>query len=459
VSYQINASAVVSENINLTNLAAGGSFTHNFSTPVDLAPVGIYSIKVMVDRPSDPVVANNSLTRVIRQLSNAPLVLNPTWLDNFDQLPKQTWVQNQMGLDGSDRYDFSFVNSLGRLRSYINNGMSYSGDRALTMDVSYTLGGGNTNYLIGTYNLSNYSLSDELRLDFRYKQHGQLSNANNRVWIRGNDAAPWIQAYDLFANQAALGAYKSASALELSDLLAANGQSFSSSFQIRWGQWGQYQTGDDWSGAGYTLDDVKLYTVGDDIQLTRIDEPAVQSCVAGSSTSVKVTVRNSVGSTRTNIPVRMQLNGGAVVTESIASIAGNTSIQYTFNQTLNLSATGSNVLKVWVDQPGDSYRENDTVSQSIRVLPVVTSYPYLQDFESGASDWFSGGVNASWEMGTPNSYRIKGAGSGSKAWKTRLAGSYNDNEFSYLYSPCFNVSGLTAPMLRPGCDSVHLVRG
>ncbi|RYZ23645.1 MAG: T9SS type A sorting domain-containing protein, partial [Chitinophagaceae bacterium] len=39
------------------------------------------------------------------------------------------------------------------------------------------------------------------------------------------------------------------------------------------------------------------------------------------------------------------------------------------------------------------------------------------------------------------------AASGSKAWKTGLAGNYNDEEYSYLYSPCFNISGLTAPML------------
>ena len=447
LSCRINSGATVSENINLTNLGAGGTYTHNFTSTADLSGVGTYTISVAVERPGDPVAANNSLTRVVRQLNNTPMVLNPVWVDNFDQLPKQTVVQNQMGLEGSDRYDFSFVNSLGRLRSFINSGMSYSGDRALTMDVSYTTGGGNTNYLIGTYNLSNYSLSDEVRLDFRYKQHGQLSNANNRVWIRGNDAAPWIQAYDLFANQLALGVYKSAQALELSDLLAANGQSFSSSFQIRWGQWGQYQTADDWSGAGYSLDDVKLYTVGDDIQLLRIDEPAVQSCTSGSNIAVKVTVRNSVGSARTNIPIRMQVNGGAIVTESIASLAANTSMQYTFNQTVSLANTGSNVLKVWVDLSADSYRDNDTITQTIRVLPVVSAYPYVQDFETSASDWFAGGVNASWELGTPNSYRIKGTGSGTKSWKTRLAGSYNDNEFSYLYSPCFNVSGLTAPML------------
>ncbi|HYM94345.1 MAG TPA: T9SS type A sorting domain-containing protein, partial [Chitinophagaceae bacterium] len=34
-----------------------------------------------------------------------------------------------------------------------------------------------------------------------------------------------------------------------------------------------------------------------------------------------------------------------------------------------------------------------------------------------------------------------------KAWKTRLSGNYNDQEFSYLYSPCYDVSGLANPTL------------
>ncbi len=445
-SYQVNAAAPVVENINLTSLAAGATYLHVFAVPADLSAAGTYTIRVSVDRPGDPVAANNTVTHRVRQLMNAPLVLAPGWLDNFDALPRQELVQAQMGLEGSDRYDFSFLNTQGRLQTFINSGMSFSGERALTMDMRVPTAGGNTNYLIGTYNLSNYNTTDEIRLDFRFKQHGQLNNANNRVWIRGNDAAPWIQAYDLFANQAALGVYQRASGIELSDLLAANGQTFSSSFQIRWGQWGQYPATDDLGGAGYSIDDVQLYTVGDDIQLVRIDEPIAQPCANGQSAVVKVTVRNTVGQSRSNVPIRMQLNGGAIITESIPVIAGNTTIQYTFSQSLTLSLDGANVLRVWSDLSSDAYRVNDSLRTVIRVLPVVTSYPYVQDFES-ASDWYPDGLNSSWQLGVPDSYRIKGTGSGIKSWKTRLKGQYNDSEFSYLYSPCFNLSGLTAPML------------
>ena len=446
LSYQVNSGAIVAENLNLTNLASGGTFVYSFTTPANLSAVGTYSIRVQVLRAGDPVSANNELTSTVRQLSNAPLLLSPAWVDNFEALPKQEIIQSQMGLIGSDRYDFSFLNSQGRLRTYVNSGMSFSGERALTMDVRFPVGGGNTNYLIGTYNLSNYTLSDEVRLDFRYKHHDQLSNANNRVWIRGNDAAPWILAYDLFANQAPLGAYRAATGIEVSDLLAANGQQFSSSFQIRWGQWGQYLAADDWSGAGYSIDDVRLYTVGDDVQLVRIEEPLAAVCGLGQSIPVKVTVRNSLGQARINVPVRMRLGNGSIVSEQIPSIAANGTTTYTFTQSLSLNSAQSDVLTVWVDLPNDSYRSNDTAQIAVRALPIVSSFPYVQDFESG-SDWYVGGVNPSWELGVPASNRIKGTGSGMKSWKTRLKGQYNDSEFSYLYSPCMNLSGLTTPML------------
>ncbi|MBM3432328.1 MAG: T9SS type A sorting domain-containing protein [Bacteroidetes bacterium] len=446
LTYQINGGSIVTENTTLNNLAPGASIGFDFATPANLSAAGTYTLQVTVLRPNDPVAANNVMTQTVRQLNNQPLNLTTPWLDGFDALPKQELVQAQMGLNGSDRYDFSFLNAQGRLRTFINSGMSFSGERTLTMDVRLPVGGGNTNYLTGTYNLSNYTLSNDVRLDFRYKHHGQVSNANNRVWIRGNDAAPWIQAYDLFANQAELGTYQSVTAIELSDLLAANGQTFSSSFQIRWGQWGQYSAADEWSGAGYSLDDIRLYMVGDDIQLLRIEEPLVQICAPGQGLAVKVMVQNSGTQLRTNVPIRLQVNNGSVVSEAIPSLAPNATVSYIFTQLLNLTGTVNPVLKVWVDLSGDSYRANDSLQTTIRVLPVVSAYPYVQDFESG-SDWYPAGNLSTWELGIPESYRIMGTGSGVKSWKTRLKGQYNDNEWSYLYSPCFNLSGLTSPML------------
>jgi hypothetical protein len=71
----------------------------------------------------------------------------------------------------------------------------------------------------------------------------------------------------------------------------------------------------------------------------------------------------------------------------------------------------------------------------------------LENFESGNGSWYAEGVRSSWEYGTPVSNKINSAASGSKAWKTRLAGNYNDLELSYLYSPCFDISSMTNPTL------------
>jgi len=49
--------------------------------------------------------------------------------------------------------------------------------------------------------------------------------------------------------------------------------------------------------------------------------------------------------------------------------------------------------------------------------------------------------------GPPVKTIINKAANGTKCWVTSLTGNYNDNELSYLYSPCFDLSGLAHPIL------------
>ena len=51
------------------------------------------------------------------------------------------------------------------------------------------------------------------------------------------------------------------------------------------------------------------------------------------------------------------------------------------------------------------------------------------------------------KYGTPSKTVINKAANGTKAWVTSLTGNYKNNELSYLYSPCFDLSGLTQPVL------------
>ncbi|MES1214365.1 MAG: S8 family serine peptidase [Bacteroidota bacterium] len=450
VSYSVNGGLTVSEVITSPGIIPGGTLTHTFAAPINMSAVGSYQVKASVFYPGDGVSQNDTITKFFKQLDNPALNLTTTFLDDIETAAPQTITSNQIGMQGLDRYDFVNNTAYGRVSTFVNSGISYSGTKALTLDADRYVAAGNTDSLTGIFNLSSYdAATDDIRFDFRYKNHGQNPNAANKVWIRGNDQQPWIEIYDLYANQNDIdGSFKLVPNIEIADSLAAHSQNFSSSFQVRWGQWGKIMAASNDGSAGYTFDDIRLYKVINDIQLLSIDTPIVSSCGINANTPVKVTVHNSAKTTISAIPIVLKVDGVIITTASIASIAGNASIQYTFTSTIPAFAIqGNHTVQVWVDLNSDSYHNNDTASITLTNLPMISSFPYLENFESGNGNWHSAGKINSWEYGTPSSIKINRAASGTKAWKTRLAGNYEDLEYSYLYSPCFNISGMTAPTL------------
>src|SRR5690606_13133586 len=96
-------------------------------------------------------------------------------------------------------------------------------------------------------------------------------------------------------------------------------------------------------------------------------------------------------------------------------------------------AKGTHELNIWIDVLGDTYRKNDSIlNYEFHNLPLITEYPYEEDLEDNDGYWYSGGINNSWQYGVPNAPKINTAASGTKVWATNLAGTYNDNELSFL---------------------------
>lgn len=452
-SYSINGGTPVTDAAVTPAINAGATYDYTFAAPIDLSAAGTYNIHFEVARTGgDPVAYNDTLLVQIKQLNNPAVTLPFT--DDIEATANQLVLVRQMGLQGADRYDFANSTAAGRLRTFISTGMAYSGTKAITLDADkYNAGTSDT--LTATFNLAAYdATTQDLRLDFRYKNHGQGSHATNKVWIRGSDVNNWIEAFDLAANQSEVdGSYKLSSSLQVSDLLknAIPAQNFSTSFQVRWGQYGQYSAADNSGYAGYSFDDIKLYTATDDMQLLSIDTPVVNSCNLGAAVPVKITVRNNSEAALANVPVQYSINGGAPVIETItASIPANSNYQYTFTATANLSANGTYLLAARVAQTTDSYDVNDTLSRTVintLLITVTNASPYLEQFEANNGNWYTGGKNSSWEYGTPATYKLTRAANGTKAWKTGIQSKYKDAELSYLYSPCFDISAVTSPAL------------
>jgi len=448
--YYVGGSLIVEDVVSATVLPQA-TYTHTFSVPYDFSITGNYILKVEVENATgiDPVSSNNSITDTIRQLNNGPITL--PFIDNLESAVPRQYFKNRYGIEGLDRYDFSNTDPYGRLSTFLTSGMAYSGSKSLIMDFSAWNGGiGSDNLVVGTYNLNGVdAVTRDMRLDFQFKSHGEdVISPINKIWVRGDDTKPWIEAFTLSSNGNVPGVFKKTPSIEISDLLIAASQNFSSSFQVRFGQFGIVHIVDNRQAQGHNFDDIRIYEVIDDIQLKTIDEPLTNGCSLTNAETVTVTIRNASPNSISNIPVRIVVDGGTPVIETIAIPLGpNASTQYTFTAKANLSALGAHTILINVQYGSDNFKDNDTLIMSIFNAPLITTFPHIESFETNDGYWHSSGFNSSWEYGVPAANKINKAASGTNAWKTNLIGNYNSNETSYLYSPCYNIAGMTNPTL------------
>ena len=157
--------------------------------------------------------------------------------------------------------------------------------------------------------------------------------------------------YDLYANQLPeTEGYKLSGSLKISDSLLAHGQTYTSGFQARWGQWGRGMTAEGGGTDGYSFDNIRIYRVVNDVQIVSIDLPSSVECGLNSGETITVKVRNTTNSPINNIPVLLRVDGNIIASQIIASIAANTTIPYNFSPiTADLSAIGAHTIEAWTD--------------------------------------------------------------------------------------------------------------
>ena len=120
---------------------------------------------------------------------------------------------------------------------------------------------------------------------------------------------------------------------------------------------------------------------------------------------------------------------------------------FTFDTRALLSAPGVYELAIWTELEGDEDPLNDTMFFTVTNTPLIDELPYVEQFEesdgfwSPSSDEFANGEN-SWAWGEPAGAIFNSAPQGRFAWATGLATRYNNNEISYLNSPCFDFTEL-----------------
>ena len=435
VKYQVNGGPWISET-GTVSLAPGAATIHSFSTPVDLFATGSYSLVLVVVNPGDPNSGNDTLRCLVRSLDNPALALSSTITDDFSKAADTSYDQSFTGLEGADRFDYYSNNRDGILQTHADHPIPANGKGLQTGYPLYNEAG-EYNTLTATYNLSAFDTAGHnAGIYFSYAKTDPYGTSGNWVAFRGSDTQPWLNILDL-APGLGSGLPQKARITDFSARLRAAGQNYSSSFQIRWTQTA--------AAINYSFDTIQVFDATHDLELIRIDSIAHNSCNLGKTMPVHVSLRNNQGKALDRVPVYYRVDGGAIITDTVASLPAGDTIAFTFHTPADLSAPGPHSIEAGIDTSGDPFPDNNVKKYDFHNQSLISQFPYLQNFEAGQGSWYAEGNNTSWAYGHPASAIINGAASGVKAWKTNLTGSFNAYESGSIYSPFFDLSGLKTP--------------
>jgi len=455
VGYQINGGPIVTEQSTIP-IPASSTIDYLFASKANLSAADSFRIRVFVKQTGDQRPENDEQTFLVRHLNNTPIILPFT--EDFEGTNTDEYRQRSFGLKNMDRFDYDATTGNGRLRTFVNTGIAPQGNKAITLDAAQYIGSPNLNQLTGTFNCSELTLSEGLRLDFLYKNQGQLKLPNTSLWIRGQDNQSWLPAFELSNSPYELSNVRKGW-VNVYEILKNAGHPLTSSFQVMVQQLGRTSSNnedyytelfdlDD----GLTIDQLRIVNAINDVMMVSIVSPDSLSCLNQSmQQTVTVKIKNTTSAALTNIPVSYKIDNNTVVTELIPSLAGNTELNYTFNTPFNMTLAAVLNLSAWVSYPSDNFSLNDSIlNYKIRSNPIISSYPYLEKFETNNGGWFTTSPYSSWTWGTTDPIArklITSSANGNKSWFTSLSGGYLSNELSYLYSPCFNLSALSTPVL------------
>jgi len=170
------------------------------------------------------------------------------WFEDFENVgPTTIFTANEPSINGACYWAYE-KNNQGRLRFQYT---SHNGSQAAAFDDSQNGGNYSINYITATLDLSNYSASTDLELSFWHRNYSDEDQSNDKVWIRGSDSDTWIEIYDLDDNSSD---WLQVSGLDIDALISSEGQTITSTFQLRFGQEDNYPLTDD----GRVFDDISI---------------------------------------------------------------------------------------------------------------------------------------------------------------------------------------------------------
>ncbi len=418
VKYRINNNAVVTENVS-SSIAPNDTLTYTFTQKADLHVLNTtYIFKAFTSLTADASALNDTTTKSVT--NSDPVYCESKATSTADEDLGQVIFA---GINNGN--PLPVLNNANATQTYndytalapanIQAGRTYPISLSIIFeDNSYT---GKVNAYIDYNRNGNWDLPQELAFTAVYD-----GTANSTV--TGNVTVPF---------NASAGLSRMRIVVDESDVAPACGT-------YSWGETEDYSVN-------------IVPPIPHDAGITAItDVNTYLPYYAANTVNAKFVIRNYGSDSLSNATVKYKVNG----TLNTYNWTKTPALQSLETDTIAISniaiQAGMNMIDAYTILAGDTNYMNDTVHKKIFKESLFT-IPFADNFDM-SSLWFASDTNASltinnlWEQGAPTASVINAAHSGSNVWATNLDGNYVGNNVSVLYSPKFNMAGMTADTLK-----------
>ncbi len=426
VPIEVNMTGALSQNINeiITDpIASGQTYTYTFTNTLNMSDTGTYYLQVNTNLPTDPENANDTLFTSVYEEFAVPIVNTFPYNEDFDA-GVGNWFHT-----GTPYFELGTFTKMGG-----NSGYGDSWVTKLAGDYD-----NNTNAYINSpiYDLTNLVCPS---ISYNYKVYSEscCDRATLQYSLNGGNNWTTLSTYngDNYVNW------------DFEDInISALAGNSCVQFRFYWRADGSaVRTG------GFAFDNVTIQENDFNLSMIRLIDPAPNPSLCSNREQQQVTIElyNNGCSDVTNVPVELTLFGQASAnfTEVIPGpIPDQGAFLYTFTNTIDLSDTGTYNFIISTNLSLDPNNIDDTITASIFETyerTIVNTFPYVEDFNSGAANWTPTGTNT-FELG-PFTKMNGNAGFGD-SWVTKLSGNYSNNTNAYLVSPTFDLSNTVCPVV------------
>ena len=145
------------------------------------------------------------------------------------------------------------------------------------------------------------------------------------------------------------------------------------------------------SSGSLSITDINIDYPFPNLSATGIAAPSTTLLAAGSNVTLKGGFSNKSVTDATAVTFAYSVDGGEVVRESYpAGLAAGENVDYTFATPLAIPASGTAVLKIWVECDADTDQSNNSFETVITAV-APHAFPFTDTFDNGLEAWAATG--------------------------------------------------------------------